>query len=92
MSAQREAAGSFALSLETASDVTESLVDVDVQGLPADTLDTYRARVMTVTLPEVQRAARERLHPERTAIVVVGPARELAPALEGLGAVEVQQP
>jgi zinc protease len=92
VSAQRLAAGGFALSLETASDVTEALVDVDVQGLPPDTVDTYRARVMAVTLPDAQRVARERLHPERAAIVVVGPARELAPALAGLGPVEVQQP
>jgi zinc protease len=92
VSAQRLAAGGFALSLETASDVTEALVDVDVQGLPPDTVDTYRARVMAVTLPDTQRVARERLHPERAAIVVVGPARELAPALAGLGPVEVQQP
>jgi zinc protease len=91
-SAQRLAAGGFALSLETATDVTEALVDLDVHGLPADSLDTYRDRVLAASLEDVQRAARERLHPERAAIVVVGPARELAPALEGLGPVDVWTP
>jgi predicted Zn-dependent peptidase len=45
-----------------------------------------------VTLEDVGRAARARLHPERAAIVAVGPAAALAPALEGLGPVEVWQP
>jgi len=91
-SAQRLMAGGFALGLETAADVTEALVDLDVQGLPPDSLDTYRDRVLGATLEDVQRAARERLHPERAAIVAVGPAAKLAPALEGLGPVEVWQP
>lgn len=91
-SAQRLAAGGFALALETAGDVTSALVDLDVQGLPADSLDTYRDRVLAATLDDVQRAARERLHPERAAIVVVGPAEALRPALAGLGPVEVVRP
>jgi zinc protease len=89
---QRLAAGSFVLGLETSSDVVESLVDVDVQGLPPDSLDTYRDRVAATTLADVQRAAQGRLHPERAAIVVVGPASVLVPALEGLGPVRVEQP
>jgi zinc protease len=89
---QRLAAGSFVLGLETSADVTESLVDLDVQGLPDDALDTYRARVMAATLDDVRAAARDRLHPERAAIVVVGPAATLVPALEGLGPVTVEKP
>ena len=89
---QRLATGSFVLGLETSSDVTEALVDLEIHGLPADSLDTYRGRVMATSLEDVQRAASERLHPERAAIVVVGPAAALVPALEGLGAVRVEQP
>jgi len=89
---QRLATGSFVLGLETSNDVTEALVDLDVQGLPADSLDTYRERVMATSRDDVQRAAAERLHPERAAIVVVGPAASLVPALEGLGPVRVEQP
>jgi zinc protease len=89
---QRLAAGSFVLGLETSGDVTQALVDLDVQALPPDSLDTYRERVMAVSLEDVQRAARERLHPDRAAIVVVGPAAVLAPTLEGLGPLRVEQP
>ena len=38
------------------------------------------------------RLARERLHPDRAAIVLVGPAEAIVPQLEGLGPVEVVQP
>jgi zinc protease len=89
---QRLATGGFLLGLETSADVTESLVDLDVQGLPADALDTYRSRVMATTLEDANRAAREKLHPDRAAIVVVGPAEVLAPALESLGPVTVEKP
>jgi len=89
---QRLGVGSFVLGLETSSDVTESLIDLDVQGLPPDALDTYRSRVMAATLDDVEAAARDRLHPERAAIVVVGPAATLVPALEGLGTVSVEKP
>jgi zinc protease len=89
---QRLATGSFVLGLETSADVTEALVDLDVHGLPPDALDTYRARVMATSLADIQRAAEERLHPDRAAIVVVGPAATLVPALEGLGPIEVVKP
>jgi zinc protease len=89
---QRLAAGSFVLGLETSIAVTEALLDLEIYGLPPDSLDTFRARVAQVTLADAARVAREHLHPERTAIVVVGPAAVLAPALEGLGPVSVEQP
>jgi len=84
--------GSFGLSLETSGAVLSSLVDLDVQGLPEDSLDTFRARVGATSLEEVRAAAKSRLHPERAAIVVLGPAEKLVPALEGLGEIEVVAP
>ena len=60
--------------------------------LPLDSLDTYRSRVRATSLEDVSAAAELRLHPDRTAIIVLGPAETLVPALEGLGEVEVWQP
>jgi len=90
--ARTDAAGSFALGLETSRAMLGSLVDLEIHGLPLDGLDTYRSRVAAVTTADVAEQAQERVHPERAAIVVVGPADALAPALEGLGPVEVVQP
>ena len=86
------AIGRFSLGLETARDVTASLVDLDVYGLPEDSLDTYRGRVREVSEADVAEAARIRLHPERAAIVLVGPAEALAEQLEGLGPLEIVEP
>ena len=84
--------GSFALGLETSGRVVGSLVDLDVYGLPNDSLDTFRARVREVTQETVTSLATELLHPDRAAIVVLGPAEALVPQLEDLGTIEVVQP
>jgi zinc protease len=84
--------GSFALSLETSGQVVTSLVNLDVYGLPEDSLDTFRTRVRAVSQQQVATLARELLHPERAAIVLLGPAEELLPQLEDLGSIEVVTP
>ena len=45
-----------------------------------------------MTQDEVAELARELLHPDRAAIVLLGPAEALVPQLEDLGPVEVVQP
>ncbi len=81
--------GRFGLSLETSQSVLSSLVDLEVHGLPDDSLDTYRGRLRAVDLATVHAVTRKRLDPERAAIVVLGPADEIVPQLESLGEVEV---
>lgn len=85
-------AGSFGLSLETSGAVLSSLVDLEVHGLPEDSLDTFRARVGEASLEAVRAAAKSRLYPERAAIVILGPVAALRPQLEGLGPIEVVAP
>jgi len=85
--------GRFGLSLETSASVLGSLVDLDVNGLPNDSLDTYRSRLRAVTLEDVRAVAQSHLHPDRAAIILLGPASEIVPQMDGLGAeVEVWQP
>lgn len=90
--AKARSAGRFVLGLETSYALASALVSLDVQGLPADSVDTYRDRILGVTAGSVALAARRWLHPERAAIVVVGPAQALRPQLEGLGPIEVVSP
>jgi zinc protease len=89
---QSQRAGQFALALETSAQVAAALVDLDVYGLPPDTLDTYRGRVRAVTVAETSAVARELIEPERASIVVVGPAEALRSQLEPFGRVEVVKP
>ncbi len=86
------AVGSFSLGLETSAAVMGALVDLDVYGLPEDSLDTYRSRVRATRMEDTTRMAQTLLHPGRAAIVVVGPAERLVPQLEDLGSVEVVTP
>jgi zinc protease len=82
-------AGRFVLALETPASIAGALVDLDIYGLPPDSLDTYRERIRAVSLADVARSAQQDLHPDRMAIVVVGPASDLVPLLEPFGRVEV---
>lgn len=84
--------GRFVLGLETSTAIAGSLVDLDVYDLPPDSLDTYRTRVQAVTQNDVAAAARRLLHPDRVAIIAVGPAAALRPQLERFGPVEVVAP
>jgi zinc protease len=90
--AQSQQVGNFSLGLETSSAVAGALADLDVYGLPGDSLDTYRGRIRALTAEDTARAAHGLVHPQRAAIVVVGPAEAIVPQLEDLGAVEVTQP
>jgi len=53
-------------------------------GLPVDYYATYQERVQAVTKEDVAKAARDRLHPDDMAIVVVGPSQQIAPRLQAL--------
>ena len=55
-----------------------------LHGLPADYYASYQTRVEAVTRDDVGKAARDRLHPDALAIVVVGPELSIRPGLEAL--------
>jgi len=86
------ATGRFSMGLETSAAVMASLVDLEIHDLPRDSLDTYRGRVRALSEADSARAAQLYLHPERVAIVLVGPAEALLPQVEDLGPVEVVTP
>jgi zinc protease len=84
-------AGTFPLRLQTMEGVASRLAELVVYGLPDSYLADFPERVLGVTPEEVLEAARRYLHPDRAAIVVVGDATSVAPALEELrlGPVEI---
>jgi zinc protease len=84
--------GRFSLGLETSAAVVEALVDLDVYGLPEDSLDTYRSRIRATSVEDTARMARTLLHPERAVLVLVGPARDIVAQVEDMGLVEVVTP
>ncbi|MCS5638272.1 MAG: insulinase family protein [Myxococcota bacterium] len=84
--------GQFGLGLETSAAVASGLVNLDVYGLPADSLDTYRARVAAIDVQQTRAVADALLDPGRAAIVLLGPAEALLPQFQDLGPVEIIEP
>ena len=56
--------------------------------LPADYWDRYAERVMAVTAPQIQAAARKYLAADRMQVVAVGDPARVADTLRKLGTVE----
>lgn len=76
--------GNFPLQIETPQEVASRVSDVLLRGLDIDYLETYRSRISDVGRDEVQQAAKEHLHPDRAAVVVVGDATAVHERLAGI--------
>ena len=83
--------GVYPYTLQTVGDVAKRLEILALYGLPDDYYDSYSERLSAVTREDLLRCAREHIHPDRLAIVAVGPAEVLLPQLEGVGEVTVHR-
>lgn len=77
--------GVFPLAFETPEAIAQAIARLVVYGLPDDYYDTYRPAMQAVTGDNVWAAARDRLSPDRMAIVVVGDATALEKPVGELG-------
>ena len=78
-------AGNFPLTIETPNAIASRVLEARLYGLDLDEIETYPERVRAVTPRDIQRVAREHLHPDRLAIVLVGDARVFVGDLAGVG-------
>jgi predicted Zn-dependent peptidase len=62
----------FPRRFESAEDIVDTFVSDEYEGRPHTYWKTYRDRVRAVTADDVQRVAREYLHPDRLVFLVVG--------------------
>jgi len=83
-------AGTFPLALQTTSGVASRLAEIAAYGLPLDHFEDYRDRLLAVDVDGVLTAARERLHPEAAAIVIVGDASAIRSSIDELDLGEIQ--
>lgn len=86
---KRAEVASFALSLESPTQLLNYAVTQKIYGFPNDYWDTYPERIMAVTADDVQRMARKYLNPDAVQIVAVGEASKIKEVLEKFGPVEV---
>lgn len=84
--------GVFAYTLQSIGGLAQRLETIATYGLDDDYYETYPERVRAVTRRDVATVARRHLHPDRAAVVAVGPAETLGPQLEALGPVDVVSP
>lgn len=70
--------------LETTADLSRSLEQLIVYGLPDDYLERYVANVQAVTADAVQKAASRHIQPARTIVVVIGDRKTIEPGLRAL--------
>ena len=77
--------GSFPLTIETPSQIALQILNAVFYGLNLNDLQTYRERVSAVTPEDVQRVARNYLHPDKLTIVLVGDASAFVTQLPGAG-------
>ena len=64
--------GVFPIRLETQEGLTDQLVQIKMLNLADDHLETYRDRVMAVTIEDIQRVAEKYVKPDEAALIVVG--------------------
>jgi len=84
-SAQDYLAGKFPLTIETPGAIATQVLDVLFYGLPLTDIETYRVRVNAITPDDIQRVARQYLHPDRLSVVLVGNASAFTGQLAGVG-------
>lgn len=87
--AQAYLAGLYPLSLETHDQVAERIADMRLYGIPESEVTGYRERVRAVTAEECREVARRYFPLGKGVVVAVGPARQVASALERFGPVKV---
>ncbi|HDZ11895.1 MAG TPA: insulinase family protein, partial [Bacteroidetes bacterium] len=76
-------------SWETMNSVGASISEIVQYGLPMDYFSTYPERVRSLTLKQVEKAAKDVLHPGRLVWVVVGDRSKIEPGIRELGFAEI---
>ena len=81
--------GFFVMRLESQNGLASQLALVKAMGLPNDYLETYTTRIRSTEPDQILAASKKYISPEQAAIVVVGDAQKIGPALEKIGKFEV---
>jgi len=83
--AKKSLINSFVFAFSNSHSVVSRKVRLDFYGYPVDYLETYRQKIDSVTVADVQRVARQYLHPDKLQIVLVGNSHLYADAIKTLG-------
>ncbi len=84
--------GSFPLQIETAAQVAQRIVTIELYGLDKTYYNSFNSRILALTTDDILHAARKWMHPEKAVIVAAGRGNLLRNTLERFGAVDVFDP
>jgi zinc protease len=70
-SAKKYLIGSFPLKIDRQSEIVSFMLQVEIYGLGLDYADRYPKIIQAITIPQVQAAARQYLHPDALDLVAV---------------------
>ena len=84
--------GSFAAGRETPQAVAGQLWQIEAFGLPADYYERYLREVASATADDCVRLAQATVDPDKSVVVIVGPAEKLKKELEAIAPVTVVTP
>jgi len=73
----------------TSASIVGQKVDIEYEELPLNYLETYLDNVKAVTQEDIQRVAREYLHPDKIKILVVGNKEKFDKPLDNFGKVSI---
>ncbi len=94
--AKKSLINSFVFAFSDTHSVVSRKVRLDFYDYPENYLETYQQKIDAVTVADVQRVARQYLHPDKLQIVLVGDSQLYADSLQALGLpvdhIELEQP
>ncbi|MBW3622985.1 MAG: insulinase family protein [Armatimonadetes bacterium] len=76
---------SYVFQFDSAAEIARQRALLELQGFPADYLETYPAKIRAVTPADVRTAAQKYLHPDRMVVLFVGKTEGLTPPNSKLG-------
>ena len=74
--------GSFVLRLQTQDGLASQIAVVKAMGMPLDYLEKYITRIRSVEPDQIQAVSKKIIATDQSAIVVVGDAKKIGPAVE----------
>ena len=77
--------GVFPATVQSSSDISGRLLDMELYDLPHDYFDRYRDNIAAISKQQIEDVARKYIDPDRAVIVIVGNASQIREPLGALG-------
>lgn len=81
----------FPSNFETNRQIASNLISKYLFSLPENYFNTYLDKIKNLTIDEINSSAKDNIHPENLAIIVVGDKKKIKDELENLGAGPVKE-